>query len=66
MLQRISQLLWRIPAVERSPKMAPVMSAVRGIATILDRVIFGTVALKAGGIKNSNKPLWSKAFFGVS
>jgi hypothetical protein len=33
---------WRIiPAVERLPKMVPVVSAVRGIATIRDRVIFG-------------------------
>jgi hypothetical protein len=33
--------LWRIPAVERSPKMVPVVSAVRCITTIRDRVIFG-------------------------
>jgi DNA-binding transcriptional ArsR family regulator len=32
---------WRIPAVERSPKIFPVVSAVGGIATIRDRVIFG-------------------------
>jgi hypothetical protein len=32
---------WRMAAVERSPKMAPVVSAVRGIVTIRDRVIFG-------------------------
>jgi hypothetical protein len=57
---------WRIPAVERSPKMAPVVSAIRGIATILDRVTFGTVALKTEEVKNSNKPFWGKAFLRVS
>jgi hypothetical protein len=31
----------RIPAVERSPKTAPVVSAVRGIAAFCDRVISG-------------------------
>jgi hypothetical protein len=32
---------WRIPAVERSPKIVPAAPAVRGIATIPDRLIFG-------------------------
>jgi hypothetical protein len=34
--------LWRILAVEQSPKMAPVVSAVRSNATIRDRLIFGS------------------------
>ena len=38
---RAPQVLWRILAVERSPKIAPVVSAVRGIAIIRDRLIFG-------------------------
>jgi hypothetical protein len=32
---------WRIAATERSPKIVPAASAVRGIATIRDRVLFG-------------------------
>jgi hypothetical protein len=52
-------------ALERSPKMAPVVSTVRGIATIRDRVIFVTVKLKSERVKNSNKPLWRKAFLRV-
>jgi hypothetical protein len=37
---RVSRMSAR-GAVERSPKVAPTASAVRGIATIRDRVIFG-------------------------
>ena len=58
--------LWRILAVKRSPKIAPAGSAVRGIATIRDRVICGKVTLKAEEVKNSNNPLWRKAFLRVS
>ncbi len=57
---------WRILAVKRSSKIAPAASAVRGIATIRGRVICGKVTLRAEEVKNSNKPLWRKAFLRVS
>jgi hypothetical protein len=57
---------WRIAADNRLPENPPSASAVRGIAAIRDRVIFRKVALKAEGVKNSNKPLWRNAFLRVS
>jgi len=39
---RAPQVLWRILAIEQSPKMAPVVSVVRGNAIIRDRLIFGS------------------------
>ena len=57
---------WRILAVKRSPKIAHAASAVRGISTIPGRVMRGKVTLTAEEVKNSNKPLWRKAFLRVS
>ena len=42
---------WRIAAAERSPKIVPAASAVRGIGTIRDRVIFETAPLTLKGSK---------------
>jgi hypothetical protein len=52
----------RIPAVERSPKMAPVVYAVRGIAAIRDRVIFGNSRAQGRRGHKRQQPLMAQGF----